>query len=149
MCRWRDCVINAFNADMPFDQFTIEQLAGDLLLNPTAEQFIATAFNRNHIITEETGVFWEKHRVELRRRPRPHDVGCLDRPDGGRCTVPLRACEHFVDHDFKLCRFSAISFNSPLCGSANFCKPSDISVSSSFVKSTSRSISATTSADGN
>jgi hypothetical protein len=64
MWRWRDWVINAFNADMPFDQFTIEQLAGDLLLNPTTEQLIATGFNRNHMITEETGVIPEEYRVE-------------------------------------------------------------------------------------
>ncbi len=64
MWRWRDWVINAFNADMPFDQFTIEQLAGDLLPNATTEQLIATAFNRNHMITEETGVIPEEYRVE-------------------------------------------------------------------------------------
>jgi len=64
MWRWRDWVINAFNADMPFDQFTIEQLAGDLLPNATIEQRIATGFNRNHMITEETGVFPEEYRVE-------------------------------------------------------------------------------------
>ena len=64
MWQWRDWVINAFNADMPFDQFTIEQLAGDLLPNPTTEQLIATAFNRNHMITEETGVIPEEYRVE-------------------------------------------------------------------------------------
>ena len=64
MWRWRDWVINAFNTDMPFDQFTIEQLAGDLLPNATTEQLIATAFNRNHMITEETGVIPEEYRVE-------------------------------------------------------------------------------------
>ncbi len=64
MWRWRDWVINAFNADMPFDQFTIEQLAGDLLSNATIEQRIATGFNRNHMITEETGVTPEEYRTE-------------------------------------------------------------------------------------
>ena len=64
MWRWRDWVINAFNADMPFDQFTIEQLAGDLLPNATIEQRIATGFNRNHMITEETGVTPEEYRTE-------------------------------------------------------------------------------------
>ncbi len=64
MWRWRDWVINAFNADMPFDQFTIEQLAGDLLPEATIEQRIATGFNRNHMITEETGVTPEEYRTE-------------------------------------------------------------------------------------
>lgn len=64
MWRWRDWVINAFNADMPFDQFTIEQLAGDLLPSATIDQRIATGFNRNHMITEETGVTPEEYRVE-------------------------------------------------------------------------------------
>lgn len=64
MWRWRDWVINAFNTDMPFDQFTIEQLAGDLLPNATIEQRIATGFNRNHMITEETGVTPEEYRTE-------------------------------------------------------------------------------------
>lgn len=64
MWRWRDWVINAFNADMPFDQFTIEQLAGDLLPNATIDQRIATGFNRNHMITEETGVTPEEYRTE-------------------------------------------------------------------------------------
>ncbi|MFO1437119.1 MAG: DUF1553 domain-containing protein [Verrucomicrobiaceae bacterium] len=60
---WRDWVIRAFNENMPFDRFTIEQLAGDLLLQATLDQKIATAFNRNHTVTNETGIIDEEYRV--------------------------------------------------------------------------------------
>lgn len=64
MWRWRDWVIDAFNQNKPFDQFTVEQLAGDLLPNPTLEQRIATGFHRNHMVTNESGVIDEEYRVE-------------------------------------------------------------------------------------
>jgi len=53
---WRDWVINAMNSDMPFDQFTIEQLAGDLLPNATQTQRVATGFHRNTMLNEEGGI---------------------------------------------------------------------------------------------
>ena len=64
MWRWRDWVINAFNSNMTFDQFTIEQIAGDLLESPTLDQLIATAFNRNHRGNAEGGIIPEEYQVE-------------------------------------------------------------------------------------
>ncbi|HEX4950002.1 MAG TPA: DUF1549 domain-containing protein, partial [Blastocatellia bacterium] len=64
MWRWRDWVIEAFNQNKPYDQFTIEQLAGDLLPNATFEQRIATAFNRNHRTNAEDGLVPEEYAVE-------------------------------------------------------------------------------------
>jgi hypothetical protein len=61
---YRDWVINALNADMPFDRFTIEQLAGDLLPHPTRDQRIATGFHRNTQINTEGGIDPEQFRVE-------------------------------------------------------------------------------------
>jgi hypothetical protein len=64
MWRWRDWVIDAYNKNMPFDRFTVEQLAGDLLPDATLEQKIATGFNRNHRINTEGGIIAEEWRVE-------------------------------------------------------------------------------------
>ncbi len=61
--KFRDWIINAFNRDLPFDQFTIEQLAGDLLPDPTEDQLIATAFHRNTMNNDEGGTDDEEFRV--------------------------------------------------------------------------------------
>lgn len=61
---WRDWVIRAFNANLPFDRFTLEQIAGDLLPQPTVEQRVATGFHRNHIMNEEGGVIPEEFLAE-------------------------------------------------------------------------------------
>jgi hypothetical protein len=64
MWPWRDWVIEAFNANMPFDKFAIEQLAGDLLPESSVSQKIATGFNRNHRTVTEDGSIDEEWRVE-------------------------------------------------------------------------------------
>ena len=64
MWRWRDWVIDAFNANQPFDEFTVDQLAGDLLPDPTPEQLLATGFHRNHMINFEGGAIPEEYRVQ-------------------------------------------------------------------------------------
>jgi hypothetical protein len=68
---YRDWVIDAFNANMPFDDFTIRQLAGDLLPDATSEELIATAFNRQTLTNTEGGVDQEEYRV----------AACMDRTD--------------------------------------------------------------------
>ncbi len=63
MWPWRDWVVGAWNADMPLDQFTVEQLAGDLLPNATEQQLIATAFHRNTMSNDEGGTDDEEFRT--------------------------------------------------------------------------------------
>lgn len=64
MWPWRDWVIKAFNDNMPYDEFTVQQLAGDLLPDATDEQILATAFNRNYMINGEGGRIAEENRVD-------------------------------------------------------------------------------------
>ncbi|MEQ1825102.1 MAG: PSD1 and planctomycete cytochrome C domain-containing protein [Pirellula sp.] len=64
MWPWRDWVVRAFNENLPFDQFTVWQLAGDMLPNATMEQKLATAFCRNHMINGEGGRIAEENRVD-------------------------------------------------------------------------------------
>ena len=63
MWPWRDWVVKSFNENRPYDQFSIEQLAGDLLPDPTNEQLVATGFNRNHPSSDEGGAISEELRV--------------------------------------------------------------------------------------
>jgi len=63
MWPWRDWVVQAYNQNMPFDQFSMEQLAGDLIPNATVDQKIASGFNRNHASSDEGGAIPEELRV--------------------------------------------------------------------------------------
>jgi mono/diheme cytochrome c family protein len=65
MWKYRDWVINALNRDMPFDQFTIEQIAGDMLPDATTDQRIATGFHRNTMVNMEGGIDPEENRFEI------------------------------------------------------------------------------------
>jgi hypothetical protein len=89
---YRDWVIHAFNKDMPFDRFTLEQLAGDLLPNATLEQQIATGFLRNSMLNQEGGIEPEQFRVEA----------MVDRMDAvGRAFLGLTiACAQCHDHKY-------------------------------------------------
>lgn len=89
---WRDWVIQAFNSNKPFDQFTVEQIAGDLLPNATLEQRVATGFHRNHMVNEEGGIIPEEFQAEY----------CADRVET-TATVWLAQtfnCARCHDHKF-------------------------------------------------
>jgi hypothetical protein len=89
---WRDWVVRAMNDDLPFDQFTIWQLAGDLLPDATTDQKIASAFNRNHLLNGEGGAIPEEQRW----------VNLFDRIDT-TCTTWLgltMACAQCHDHKY-------------------------------------------------
>ena len=64
MWRWREWVIQALNANRPFDEFTVEQMAGDLLPGATLDQRIATGFHRNHMLNDENGAIPEEFLAE-------------------------------------------------------------------------------------
>ncbi len=89
---YRDYVINAFNRDLPFDQFTIEQFAGDLLPNPTLDQRVATGFLRNSMLNQEGGIEPEQFRIEA----------MIDRMDAvGKAWLGLTvACAQCHNHKF-------------------------------------------------
>jgi len=102
MWRWRDWVIDAYNRNMPFDRFTIEQLAGDLLPGTTLDQKIATGFNRNHRGNAEGGIIPEEYAVEY----------VVDRVDTTATVwlgLPLGCCRC---HDHKFDPFSQDDFYS-------------------------------------
>ena len=99
---YRDWVIKAFNANMKFDQFTIEQLAGDLLPNPTLDQKIATGFTRCNITTSEGGAIDEEYAV-LYTRDRTETVAAVWLGSTLNCSV----C-----HDHKFDPFTMRDFYS-------------------------------------
>ena len=89
---WRDWVVKALNDDLPFDQFTIWQLAGDLLPNATNDQKIASGFNRNHLLNGEGGAIAEEQRF----------VNLFDRIDTTATTWLglTMACAQCHDHKY-------------------------------------------------
>lgn len=92
MTRWREYVIDSFSDNRPFDQFIVEQLAGDLLPNPTVEQQIASGFQRNHMINYEGGAIPEEY----------HNAYIVDRVNTfGTIFLGLSiACSQCHDHKY-------------------------------------------------
>ena len=115
---WRDWVVDAMNENKPFDQFTIEQVAGDLLDGPTNEQLIATSFNRNHMLNNEGGAIPEEQRNNY----------VFDRVDTTATTWLglTMACAQCHDHKYDALtqkdyyRFSAYFNNLPEGGRADY-----------------------------
>ncbi|HVA50578.1 MAG TPA: PSD1 and planctomycete cytochrome C domain-containing protein, partial [Pirellulales bacterium] len=91
--KWRDWVVEAFNADMPYDRFLVEQLAGDLLPDATQQQVIATGFLRNSMINEEGAIVPEQFRmVEMFDR-----IDCLGKAVLGLTTQCAQCHSHKFD----------------------------------------------------
>ncbi len=92
MWPWRDWVIGAFNRNLPFDQFAIEQIAGDLLPDATRDQKVASGFNRNHMINFEGGAIAAEYQVEY----------VMDRVDATATTFMglTMACARCHSHKF-------------------------------------------------
>lgn len=115
---WRDWVVRAYNQNMPFDQFTVEQIAGDLLPTPSRDQLIATAFNRNHMLNGEGGAIAEEQRVN----------NVLDRVDTTATTwlALTMACAQCHTHKYdpitqeEYYRFYAFFSNLPESGVVDF-----------------------------
>ncbi|MEZ6146691.1 MAG: PSD1 and planctomycete cytochrome C domain-containing protein [Planctomycetaceae bacterium] len=118
MYAWRDWVINAFNVNLPFDQFTIEQVAGDLLPDATLDQRIATGFLRNHMLNEEGGVIPEEFLAEY----------CADRVETtmtvwlGQTFLCARCHDHKYDPFTQRDYYSLFAFfhNAPEQGLGNY-----------------------------
>ena len=99
---YRDWVASAFNRNLPFDQFTIEQLAGDLLPNPRIDQLVASGYNRNHLSTSEGGAIEEEAeaRNNIDRINTTSTVwlgltaGCAQCHDTVLCCQHGRPCRH-------------------------------------------------------
>jgi hypothetical protein len=101
---WRDWVIHAFNKNLPYDQFLLWQIAGDMLPNATKEQILATGFFRNHKYTEEGGVVPEEYRIEyLVDKTKTYGKGMLG------VTIECAQC-----HDHKYDPFSQKDYYSLL-----------------------------------
>lgn len=115
---WRDWVVRAYQNNLPFDRFTIEQLAGDLLPDPTQDQLVATAFNRNHMLNGEGGAIPEEQRINI----------VLDRVDTTATTwlALTMACAQCHSHKYdpisheEYYRFFAYFNNLPESGKVDY-----------------------------